>query len=341
MGRSEELSDFQRGTVVGCHLCKKSVREISALLSLPRSTVSSVILKWKRGGITTALPRSGRPHKLNEGDRQVLERVALEKCLPSVEALTAEFQTATGASVSSRTVRRELHEMGFRGRVSTYNKPKGASSPRVESHPKYVAVFGHWTASASIQNLLFFFLTPGGEKVENKQSPLSQEDTRVDISRLDLRVGRIITAVQLPETDSLYMKQVDVGEASPRTVVSELAKHVPVEQMQNRMAVVLCNQMPAEMSGVVSRAVIMCACSPDKVEILDPPSGALPGDRVTFQGCSGKPDKELDPENKVWEQIQPGLRTDGHCVATYKGAAFEVVGKGVCKSQTLSDSEVK
>uniref|UniRef100_A0A665ULY3 tRNA-binding domain-containing protein n=1 Tax=Echeneis naucrates TaxID=173247 RepID=A0A665ULY3_ECHNA len=180
-----------------------------------------------------------------------------------------------------------------------------------------------------------------GEKVENKQSPLSQEDTRVDISRLDLRVGRIITAVQLPETDSLYMKQVDVGEASPRTVVSELAKHVPVEQMQNRMAVVLCNQMPAEMSGVVSRAVIMCACSPDKVEILDPPSGALPGDRVTFQGCSGKPDKELDPENKVWEQIQPGLRTDGHCVATYKGAAFEVVGKGVCKSQTLSDSEVK
>ncbi|XP_029364494.1 aminoacyl tRNA synthase complex-interacting multifunctional protein 1-like [Echeneis naucrates] len=305
MGRSEELSDFQRGTVVGCHLCKKSVREISALLSLPRSTVSSVILKWKRGGITTALPRSGRPHKLNEGDRQVLERVALEKCLPSVEALTAEFQTATGASVSSRTVRRELHEMGFRGRVSTYNKPKG------------------------------------GEKVENKQSPLSQEDTRVDISRLDLRVGRIITAVQLPETDSLYMKQVDVGEASPRTVVSELAKHVPVEQMQNRMAVVLCNQMPAEMSGVVSRAVIMCACSPDKVEILDPPSGALPGDRVTFQGCSGKPDKELDPENKVWEQIQPGLRTDGHCVATYKGAAFEVVGKGVCKSQTLSDSEVK
>lgn len=125
MGRREELSDFQRGTVVGCHLCKKSVREISALLNLPRSTVSAVILKWKRGGITTALPRSGRPHKLKEEDRQVLEKVALENCLPSVEALTAEFQTASGANVSSRTVRRELLEMGFRGRVSTYNKPVG------------------------------------------------------------------------------------------------------------------------------------------------------------------------------------------------------------------------
>ncbi len=125
MGRGEELSDFQRGTVVGCYMCKKSVREISALLNLPRSTVSSVILKWKRGGITTALPRSGRPHKLKEEDRQVLEKVALDNCLPSIAALTAEFQSASGATVSPRTVRRELHEMGFRGRVSAYNKTVG------------------------------------------------------------------------------------------------------------------------------------------------------------------------------------------------------------------------
>ncbi|XP_040003263.1 aminoacyl tRNA synthase complex-interacting multifunctional protein 1-like [Xiphias gladius] len=305
MGRSEELSDFQRGTVVGCHLCKKTVREISALLNLPRSTVSCVILKWKRGGITTALPRSGRPHKLKEEDRQVLERVALETCLSSVEALTTEFQAASGANVSSKTVRRELYEMGFRGRVSAYNKPKG------------------------------------GEKVKKKQAPHSQEDAKVDVSHLDLRVGRIITALQLPETDSLYVEQVDVGEASPRTVVSELAKHISVDQMQNRMAVLLCNLKPVEMRGVVSQAMVMCASSPDKVEILDPPSEAVPGDRVTFQGFPGEPDKELNPKTRLWEQIQPDLRTDGQCVATYKGAAFEVVGKGVCKSQTMSNSEIK
>ncbi|XP_041789180.1 aminoacyl tRNA synthase complex-interacting multifunctional protein 1-like isoform X2 [Chelmon rostratus] len=299
MGRREELSDFQRGTVVGCHMCKKSVREISALLNLPRSTVSAVILKWKRGGITTALPRSGRPHKLKEEDRQVLEKVALENCLPSVEALTAEFQTASGANVSSRTVRRELHEMGFRGRVSTYSKTTG----------------------------------------EKAESEADEDEAEVDVSRLDLRVGRIITA--LPDTDGVYVQQVDVGEAVSRTVVSELAKHIPVDQMQNRMAVLLCNLKPAETRGVVSQAAIVCASSPGKVEILDPPSGAVPGDRVTFQAFPGEPDKELNPKNKVWEQVQPDLRTDAQCVATYKGAAFEVVGKGVCKAQTLSDTEIK
>lgn len=69
----------------------------------------------------------------------------------------------------------------------------------------------------------------GGEEAE---AAPSQDEAKVDVSRLDLRVGRIITALQLPDTDSLYVEQVDVGEASPRTVVSELAKHIPVDQVQ-------------------------------------------------------------------------------------------------------------
>uniref|UniRef100_A0A1A7Y291 Aminoacyl tRNA synthetase complex-interacting multifunctional protein 1 n=1 Tax=Iconisemion striatum TaxID=60296 RepID=A0A1A7Y291_9TELE len=181
----------------------------------------------------------------------------------------------------------------------------------------------------------------GGEKAEKKQAAPSQEEAKVDVSRLDLRVGRIITAEKHPDADSLYVEQVDVGEAAPRTVVSGLVKHIPLEQMQNRMAVLLCNLKPAKMRGVVSQAMVMCASSPDKVEILDPPGGSVPGDRVSVQGFPGEPDKELNPKKKVWEQVQPELRTDGQCVATYKGAAFEVSGKGVCKAQTMSNSGIK
>ncbi|KAG7221809.1 hypothetical protein INR49_016984, partial [Caranx melampygus] len=89
-----------------------------------------------------------------------------------------------------------------------------------------------------------------GEKVEKKQTPSSQEDAKVDVSCLDLRVGRIITVMQSPETDGLYVEQVDVGEGSPRTVVSDLAKHIPLDQLQNRMAVVLCNLKPAKVNQI-------------------------------------------------------------------------------------------
>jgi hypothetical protein len=56
MGRSGELSDFERGLVIGCHISKKSVRDIATILQLPKSAVGVVIVKWKREGTTTMKP---------------------------------------------------------------------------------------------------------------------------------------------------------------------------------------------------------------------------------------------------------------------------------------------
>ncbi|CAI9543919.1 unnamed protein product [Staurois parvus] len=56
MCHSQELSEFKRGTVIGCHLCNKSIREISLLLNIPRSTVSGIITKWKQLGTTATQP---------------------------------------------------------------------------------------------------------------------------------------------------------------------------------------------------------------------------------------------------------------------------------------------
>ncbi|NWH79749.1 AIMP1 protein, partial [Piaya cayana] len=182
-----------------------------------------------------------------------------------------------------------------------------------------------------------------GEKKEKKQqAAAANSDAKpVDVSRLDLRVGCIITAKKHPDADTLYVEEVDVGEGSPRTVVSGLVKHVPLDQMQNRMAVLLCNLKPAKMRGVVSQAMVMCASSPEKVEILAPPPGAVPGDRITFEGFPGDPEKELNPKKKIWEQIQPDLHTNDQCVATYKGVPFEVKGKGVCRAETMANSGIK
>ncbi|XP_053885523.1 aminoacyl tRNA synthase complex-interacting multifunctional protein 1 isoform X2 [Malaclemys terrapin pileata] len=193
------------------------------------------------------------------------------------------------------------------------------------------------------QELIQAEIRNGGEKRERKQLPAagSDESRPMDVSRLDLRVGCIITAKNHPDADTLYVEEVDVGEANPRTVVSGLVKHVPLEQMQNRMVVLLCNLKPAKMRGVVSQAMVMCASSPEKVEILDPPSGAVPGERITFEVFPGEPEKELNPKKKIWEQIQPDLHTNDQCIATYKGVPFEVKGKGVCRAQTMASNGIK
>jgi transposase len=69
MGRGGELIDFERGLVIGCHISKKSVRDIATLFKLPKSAVSDVILKWKLESTTTTKPRPGRQRLMNGRDR--------------------------------------------------------------------------------------------------------------------------------------------------------------------------------------------------------------------------------------------------------------------------------
>ncbi|CAI9579572.1 unnamed protein product [Staurois parvus] len=66
MGRSQELSEFKRGTVIGCHLCNISIRDISLLLNIPRSTVSGIITMRKQLGTTETQPQNGRPGRMTE-----------------------------------------------------------------------------------------------------------------------------------------------------------------------------------------------------------------------------------------------------------------------------------
>ena len=40
--------------------------------------------------------------------------------------------------------------------------------------------------------------------------------------------------------------------------------------------------------GIPSEAMIMCASSPEIVEILDPPEGSVVGDRIVFEGYEGR-----------------------------------------------------
>ena len=63
----------------------------------------------------------------------------------------------------------------------------------------------------------------------------ANENTAIDISRLDIRVGQIVKVQKHPDADSLYVEEIDVGEETgPRTVVSGLVKFVPIEEMQVR-----------------------------------------------------------------------------------------------------------
>ena len=53
------------------------------------------------------------------------------------------------------------------------------------------------------------------------------------------------------------------------------------------------------MRGVTSQAMVMCSGHEKLFEVLDPPEGCVPGERVTFEGYPGDPDSQLNPKKKV------------------------------------------
>ena len=59
-----------------------------------------------------------------------------------------------------------------------------------------------------------------------------QELENIDVSKLDIRVGKIIECGKHPEADALYVEKIDLGEDKPRNVCSGLVKFIPLEQVR-------------------------------------------------------------------------------------------------------------
>lgn len=181
---------------------------------------------------------------------------------------------------------------------------------------------------------------PKKEKKQPAAPKNSEPEGPVDIGRLDLRVGHIKSAKKHPDADSLYVEEVDVGEEKCRTVISGLVKFIPEEEMQNRMAVILCNLKPSKMRGIMSEAMVMCASTPEAVEILSPPAGSKPGDPVLVDGYVRNPDAQLNPKKKIFEACAPDLSVNNTKEACYKGVRWTVNGAPVM-SQSLVNVIVK
>ncbi|CAI8617117.1 unnamed protein product [Vicia faba] len=179
-------------------------------------------------------------------------------------------------------------------------------------------------------------------KSSNEAKNKSAAEPDISITRLDIRVGLIKKAEKHPDADSLYVEEIDVGEEQTRTVVSGLVKYIPLDEMQNRKVCVLCNLKPASMRGIKSQAMVLAASNDDhtKVELVEPPSSASVGERITFPGHEGSPDELLNPKKKVWETLQVDLHSNEKLEACYKNIPL-TTSAGICTVSSISNGSIR
>jgi methionyl-tRNA synthetase len=80
-----------------------------------------------------------------------------------------------------------------------------------------------------------------------------------DFTKVELRVGEVLTAARIPKADKLLLLTVDIGEDKPRTILAGIAEHYEPEQMVGRKIAVVANLKPRKMRGHESQGMLLAA----------------------------------------------------------------------------------
>ena len=108
--------------------------------------------------------------------------------------------------------------------------------------------------------------TLANKVVEPQKETVSFED----FSKLDLRVGTIISAEKMPKAKKLLVLQVDTG-IDVRTIVSGIAESFTAESVVGKRVTVLVNLAPRALRGVESQGMILMTETPEgKLVFVNP-----------------------------------------------------------------------
>ncbi len=91
-----------------------------------------------------------------------------------------------------------------------------------------------------------------------KAKPMKDEITFDEFTKMDIRVGTILTAEKHPDADKLLKMTVDTG-IDVRTVVSGIAAHYKPEDIIGTQVSVLINLAPRKIRGIESQGMILMA----------------------------------------------------------------------------------
>jgi len=111
------LTESQRGEIIGLYKNKQSVPKISRVLKVYRATVTRTIAKYLNGDDLATRPRSGRPKLLTNGSQKILKTIVKNNNKKSAEVIKNKFVEKTNIEVSTKTIRRNLHEMQIFSRI--------------------------------------------------------------------------------------------------------------------------------------------------------------------------------------------------------------------------------
>ena len=110
--------------------------------------------------------------------------------------------------------------------------------------------------------------------------PLADEISFDDFIKVDLRVALIVKAEHVEGADKLLQLTLDIG-GETRQVFSGIKSSYDPQSLEGRLTVMVANLAPRKMRFGMSEGMVLAAADKKGIYLLEPDSGAQPGQRVT------------------------------------------------------------
>ncbi len=99
-----------------------------------------------------------------------------------------------------------------------------------------------------------------------------------DVLKVDVKVGTVLSAEVVPDTEKLLRLMVDVGEEEPRQIVSGIQAYVSDPQsLVGRQLAFVTNLKPRTLRGLESNGMLFAVGSDDTFAFLTPDRPVPPG----------------------------------------------------------------
>ncbi|MFC3282606.1 methionine--tRNA ligase [Litchfieldella rifensis] len=112
------------------------------------------------------------------------------------------------------------------------------------------------------------------------EDPIADEISFEDFAKVDLRIARIAKVEYVEGADKLLKLTLDLG-GETRTVFAGIRSAYAPEALEGRLTVMVANLAPRKMRFGVSEGMVLAAGNAEGIYLLEPHSGAEPGQRVT------------------------------------------------------------
>jgi methionyl-tRNA synthetase len=101
-------------------------------------------------------------------------------------------------------------------------------------------------------------------------------------AQMELRAGKVLAAERVPKKDKLLKLSIDLGEPTPRTIVSGVAQSYAPEELVGKVVCVVANLPPRDFGkGLVSHGMVLYASGGDRDHTaIELPADVKPGSRV-------------------------------------------------------------